>query len=308
MLSVIVPFFNEVDNIPVLHDELEKVLGEIDMPYELLYVDDGSTDGSDEVLDSLTGCTVVHLQRMYGQTAALSAGFAQATGEILATLDGDLQNDPADLPMMVQYMDNNKLDMVTGWRKSRQDGFDKRLPSFIAYLIRQFLLQDGIHDAGCGIKVFRKSVIEGLELYGEKHRFFVSIVKIRGFRVGEVTVNHRPRVKGRSKYSWKRGIKGFLDMIAVAFWGKYSTRPLHMLGGIGLAVIFMSFCIFGVSLLHVFQDFGFLNTQNWVMFSFLTFILGVQLIIFGLIADIAVRGYFAASGKTGYIVREIKKI
>lgn len=308
MLSVIVPFYNEVDNIEALHQELGLCLRDLGIPFEIIYVNDGSTDESESVFATLSDCTVIHLQRSFGQTAALSVGFTQATGETLATLDGDLQNDPADLGMMLQYMDNNKLDVVTGWRKHRHDGWDKLLPSFIAFTIRQFLLHDGIHDAGCGIKVFRRRAIDGLELYGEMHRFFVSIVKMRGFKVGEVAVNHRPRLKGQSKYSWKRGVKGFLDMLAVAFWGKYSARPLHILGSIGLLVMFLGSGVIFAAVFHTFPEYNLLITQNWIMVGVLMFILGIQLVIFGLLADIAVRGYFAASGKTGYIIREITKL
>jgi glycosyltransferase involved in cell wall biosynthesis len=305
--SVVVPFFNERENLVSLHEELVGVLNTLGGSYELIYVNDGSSDESENVFSQLTNCVVIHLRRSFGQTAALSAGFARATGEILITLDGDMQNDPADIPGMLQYLDNNKLDMVVGWRKKRFDGIDKLIPSYIAYTIRQFLLSDGIHDAGCGLKVFRKCVLEDLSLYGEMHRFFASIVKIRGYRVGEYVVNHRSRTKGRSKYTWKRGVKGFLDMLAVAFWGKFSARPLHILGSIGLLVIVLSLCIEFVAVFHTFPEYNVLITQNWIMVGALMFILGVQLVIFGLIADIAVRGYFAASGRKGYFIREVEE-
>lgn len=305
MISVVVPFYNERDNILLLHEKIVNAFERLGLPFEIVYVNDGSNDDSDVVLDALSGCTVVHLLRSFGQTAALSAGFEQATGEILATLDGDLQNDPEDLVGMLQYMDNNKLDMVIGWRKARHDGLDKKIPSFLAYTLRQFLLHDEIHDAGCGIKVFRAQVLDHLTLYGEMHRFFVSIVKGRGYRVGEYVVTHHPRTNGKSKYTWKRGIKGFLDMVAVAFWGKYSARPLHILGSIGLGVIGMSVVIFCVAIFHTFPEYNFLVSQNWVLVSVLMFILGVQLVIFGLIADISIRGYFAASGRKGYFIRSV---
>lgn len=305
-LSVVVPFFNEHDNILRLHNELLGVLKDLGLPYEIIYVNDGSTDESEDVFEEVSSqVTVIHLQRSFGQTAALSAGFAHAEGEILVTLDGDMQNDPADIKGMLQYLDNNKLDIVVGWRKKRQDGWDKKIPSFFAYTIRQILLADRVHDAGCGLKVFRKRAIEGLELYGEMHRFFVSIVKLNGFKVGEYVVHHRPRGGGCSKYTWKRGVKGFLDMLAVAFWGKYSARPLHILGSIGLGIMGLSLVVMFMAVFHTFPEYNLLITQNWVMVSVLMFILGAQLIIFGLIADIAVRGYFAASGKKGYVVREI---
>jgi len=308
MISIVVPFFNERDNIQPLHEQVLAVLRHIGLPFEIIYVDDGSNDGSEEIFNSLQDSIVIHLQKSFGQTAALSAGFDAASGEIIGTMDGDLQNDPDDLYGMLQYMDNNKLDMVVGWRKHRYDGLDKKVPSFLAYSLRQFLLGDGIHDAGCGIKVFRKKVLDHLNLYGEMHRFFVSIVKNRGYKVGEYVVQHRPRTRGKSKYSWKRGIKGFLDMISVSFWGKYSARPLHILGSIGLGVMGLSVCVFLTAIFHTFPEYNLLISQNWILVSVLMFILGIQLVIFGLIADICVRGYFAASGMKGYFVRSVEKV
>ncbi|MDQ3099665.1 MAG: glycosyltransferase family 2 protein [bacterium] len=306
-LSVVVPFFNERENIARLHEEIISAFENFAASYELIYVNDGSTDGSAEVLASLSGCTVVTMQRSFGQTAALVAGIEIARGEMIATLDGDLQNDPRDLIPMLMSLDNEKQDFVIGWRKQRKDPLLKKLVSWGAYGLRQILLHDGIHDAGCGTKVFRARVMNDVELYGEMHRFFVSIVKSKGYVVSEYRVSHRARIYGVSKYSWKRAIKGFLDMIAVWFWGRFSARPLHILGGIGLLVIFLSFVTFVVVMTHAARDYGFLNTQNWVIAAILMFLLGVQLLVSGLVADIVVRGYFASSGKKNYVVRDVKR-
>ncbi len=306
-LSLVVPFFNERDNIAQLHAEILEAFENVTFPYELIYVNDGSNDGSDAVLSGLTDCTIVTMQRSFGQTAALVAGIDASGGDTIATLDGDLQNDPRDLIPMMQIMDNECFDFVIGWRKRRYDSLLKRIVSWVAFVLRQLLLHDGIHDAGCGTKVFRKRVMQDVELYGEMHRFFVSIVKSKGYRVSEFRVRHHKRKHGMSKYSWKRAIKGFLDMIAVWFWGRFSARPLHVLGGLGLGVIGVSVFTLLVVTTHFFHDYGFLTSERWIVASVLMFILGVQLLVMGLVADIVVRGYFASSGKKNYVVRSVKK-
>ncbi len=305
-LSVVVPIFNEEGNILKLHTETVEALESLDLPYELIYINDGSTDKSRDILASLKGVTVVEMQRSFGQTAALVAGIEVASGEMIATMDGDLQNDPYDLIPMLMKLDNECWDFVIGWRRRRHDPLLKRLVSRGAYGLRQLLLRDRIHDAGCGIKVFRRRVMDDVELYGEMHRFFVSIALSKGYRVSEYRVRHRARIHGVSKYSWKRAVKGFLDMIAVWFWGRFSARPLHILGGMGLAVIGISVFTLFVVLTHAFNDYGFLTSERWIVASVLMFILGVQLLVMGLVADIVVRGYFASSGKKNYVVREVR--
>ncbi len=304
-LSIIVPLYNERDNIVCLHNEIESAFSNVDFSYEIIYVNDGSLDGTGKILSTLQVCTVVYMQRSFGQTAALVAGIEAARGEMIGTLDGDLQNDPRDLVSMLQTLDNENYDFVIGWRKNRKDPYFKRFVSWNAYILRQILLHDGIHDAGCGIKAFRKVVMKDVELYGEMHRFFVSIVKGKGYSVCEFRVRHHERKFGFSKYTWKRTIKGFLDMIAVWFWGRFSARPLHILGGIGLLVIGFSVMTIAVVATHAFNDYGILTSERWIVAAVLMFILGVQLLVMGLIADIVVRGYFASSGKKSYVVREI---
>jgi glycosyltransferase involved in cell wall biosynthesis len=305
-LSVVIPLLNEAGNIGELHRELVSVLRRANLSYEIIFVNDGSQDGTDAELLKLSDCTVISMRRSFGQTASLVAGFDEARGQYIATLDGDLQNDPEDLIPMFELIGRGEAEFVIGWRRLRHDSWDKKIPSFLAYVLRQILLHDGIHDAGCGIKVFTREVISEVELYGEMHRFFASIAKNKGFVVKEIAVNHRPRAFGQSKYTWKRGMKGFLDMIAVWFWGKYSARPLHVLGGIGLGIISISIFTLSLALGHWVRDFGFLDTQRWFIFSCLMFVLGIQMLISGLVADITVRGYFAAGKRKTYVVKSVQ--
>jgi glycosyltransferase involved in cell wall biosynthesis len=304
-ISVVVPFFNELDNVIELHRELIGVLQQLGKSFEIIYVNDGSTDGTGEKLLQLKNCTVVEMRRSFGQTAALVAGFSQTKGKIICTMDGDLQNDPNDLPEMIRTLEGTDTDLIIGWRKKRNDSLDKRIPSYFAYLLRQVLLSDGIHDAGCGIKAIKREVVESLELYGEMHRFIGSIAMSKGFRVKEMVVNHRGRKAGKSKYTMSRGAKGFLDMLAVWFWGRYSARPLHLLGGIGLILLLASFFTLFVSFTHIFADLGVLNSQEWIIFGFLEFILGVQMIISGFIADIVVHNYFAMSKQSSFEIKQV---
>ena len=178
--------------------------------------------------------TYIQFRKNYGQTAALDCGFKAASKELIAAMDGDGQNDPADIPMMISYLMENDLDVVSGWRRSRQDTFGKRFVSRGANMLRHLIVHDGINDSGCTLKIYRRECFENLTLYGEQHRFIPALLKIRGFRIGEVEVNHRPRMAGKSKYSFVRVFKGFLDMLSVWFWTKYSSRPLHLLGGMSL--------------------------------------------------------------------------
>jgi glycosyltransferase involved in cell wall biosynthesis len=305
-LSVVIPVLNESGNVAQLYRELISVLKRAHISYEIIFVNDGSTDGTDTALLPLSDCTVVTMRRSFGQTASLMAGFDHAKGEYIATLDGDLQNDPEDLIPMFEIIGRGDADFVIGWRQKRHDSWDKKIPSYLAFLLRQVLLHDRIHDAGCGIKVFTRDVISEVELYGEMHRFFASIAQNKGFVVKEIAVNHRARSSGTSKYTWKRGMKGFLDMIAVWFWGKFSARPLHVLGAIGLVIIFCSVLGFSLALGHWFRDFGFMDTQRWFTFSSLMFVLGIQLVVSGLIADIAVRGYFAAGKRKTYVIKSVQ--
>ncbi len=307
-ISIVVPLLDEAGNVAQLHQEIVSAMQKIGKSFEVIYVNDGSTDNTKGELSLLQDCVVIEMRRSFGQTAGLVAGFEYAKGELIATLDGDLQNNPNDLIEMYNLLLDVDVDMVIGWRKVRNDNLSKKIPSKIAYMLRQILLGDSIHDAGCGIKMMRREVLDSLELYGEMHRFIASIAQGKGFLVKEMVVDHRMRTNGRTKYNIVRGVKGFLDMLSVWFWGKYTARPMHVLGGMGLFLILAGVFTLIVSFTHVFIDFGLLQTQQWIIFAFLEIILGLQMIISGFIVDVAVRGYFASSKKKSYEIRSIMNL
>ena len=224
ILSVVVPAFNEEGNIARLHGEIRNMCEVLGCDYEIIVVNDGSTDRTGSVCRELHPLKYVELDRNFGQTAALDCGFKEALGRYVAALDGDGQNDPADIPAMIRYMEDNGLDVVCGWRNHRQDNFDKRILSRLAYMLRQVMLKDGIHDSGCTLKVFRREALEGLELTGGQHRFIPAIMLKRGYNVGEMVVSHRPRLSGKSNYhATVRIFQGIRDMISLRY-SSHRTR------------------------------------------------------------------------------------
>lgn len=285
-LSFIVPVLNEAENVAKLHKEIVTTAKTFKKPFEIIFVDDGSTDGTVAALKKLKPVTIIEMRRNFGQTAALDAGIKAATGEYLVTLDGDLQNNPADVPMMFAHLEKNELDVVCGWRKKRKDDAMKRFVSAGARWLRSILVSDGIHDSGCTLRVYKKECFDHLDLRGEMHRFIPALLKWRGFRVGEVPVNHRPRMHGTSKYNAKRTIKGFLDMMSLWFFRKFSSRPLHMLGSMGLA----SFGLGGVMavFLAVGRILGQLSLSEsiWPLAAVFLMLFGIQMFVSGLIMDL----------------------
>ena len=239
-VSVVVPVYNEEGNVEKLHQEIKRMCVNAGYDYEIIFINDGSADKTDQICRTLKPLKYIQFRRNFGQTAAMDAGIKAATKEFIATLDGDGQNDPADIPKMLEYMRENHYDVVSGWRKNRKDTFMKRFISRGANALRYLLVHDGIHDSGCSLKVYRRECFKGINLYGEQHRFIPAILEIKGFKVGEMVVNHRARTSGKTKYNWHRTIKGFVDMISVWFWNKYASRPLHVLGAFGIL-----FCMLG---------------------------------------------------------------
>lgn len=272
--------------------------------YEIIIVNDGSTDGTDSVCRRLRPLTYIHFRKNYGQTSALDCGFKAATKDYIVALDGDGQNDPADIPMMLRHLLDNGLDVVSGWRRSRHDTVGKRFVSRGANLLRHMIIHDGIHDSGCTLKVYRRSCFDHLTLYGEQHRFIPALLKIRGFEIGEVEVHHRPRVSGKSKYNFIRVFKGFLDMLSVWFWSKYASRPLHLLGGVSLVFLLIG-AIFGL-----WTIIGYLivrHMPNFIIQLILSifFLTAGQLqLMFGLMGEMMMKTYFNTQGSLPYHVRE----
>ena len=304
MISVVIPVLNEEENVAPLHAELVSVLKGIGEPYEIIFVDDGSSDSTVEKLSALSPVTIVRLRRRFGQTAALDAGIKEAKGEYIITMDGDGQNDPHDIPRFLTALKEGESDLISGWRKHRRDSFMKKFSSRAAALLRRILLNDGIHDSGCTFKIYKRECFEGIDLTGEMHRFIPALLSIRGFRVTELVVNHRPRTKGVTKYTWSRGIKGALDMLSIAFWRFYVQRPLHLFGTMGLLIMLLSgvaglMALYGKIALG--QD---LSDTFLTTLAVVGFMMGLQFVVFGLIADMLSKNYFAATGVRAYSVKD----
>jgi len=285
--SFIIPVYNEEDNVAPLHKEIVAVAKKLKKAFEVIFVDDGSSDKTLENLKKLSPVKILVLRKNSGQSAALDAGIKAAQGKILITMDGDGQNDPADVPKMLKKL--NGFDVVCGWRHQRKDPFTKRFISQGAKFFRSFLVADKIHDAGCTLRIYKRECFNGLDLYGEMHRMIPALLAWNGFRLVEVKVNHRLRKSGQTKYSWQRTFKGFLDMLDVWFWRKYQARPLHLFGSAGLFLIsFSSF--FGLYLVikRLFFNYS-LADKIWPLIAVTGFITGIQLLVFGLLANLIIK-------------------
>jgi glycosyltransferase involved in cell wall biosynthesis len=239
VISVVVPVHNEERSLALLLDELRSALEPFEQPWEAVFVDDGSTDGSFAALTRLHQATgnvrVVRLRRNFGKAAALAAGFANARGDVIVTIDGDLQDDPAEIPRLLLKLEEG-FDLVSGWKSKRRDPLSRRLLSRVFNRAAGWLSGIRLHDMNCGLKACRADVVRGLPLYGELHRFLPVLAHQRGYRVAELPVNHRPRSHGRSRYGLERYLRGFLDLLTVSFMGRYRHRPLHLFGGLGLSL------------------------------------------------------------------------
>ncbi|MFC6856792.1 glycosyltransferase family 2 protein [Marivibrio halodurans] len=305
-ISVLVPFYNEDQNIKPLYDELVEVLEGDGRAFELVFVNDGSSDGTRAVLDDLaaadTRVVVIHFVRNFGQTAAMSAAIDHASGELLVGLDGDRQNDPKDIPTMLAKLDEG-FDVVSGWRRDRKDTMlSRKLPSQAANWLISHVSGVSLHDYGCSLKVYRRRYIKDVRLYGEMHRFIPIYTKWMGGRVTEMAVNHRARVAGKSKYGLKRIFKVVLDLLLVSFLDRYLTKPIHFFGGAGLISIALAFLSGGYSVfLKLFEGVSFIATPLPLMTAML-FMIGVILVLMGILAEVIVRTYFEGQGKTTYMV------
>ena len=307
-LSVVVPLYNEEPNVIGLHRELTAALHTWGRPYELILVDDGSTDGTFDRLRELHATDprlrVIRLRRNFGQTAAFAAGFAHARGRLIATADGDLQNDPADLPAMVDLLGDD-YDIVCGWRRHRKDAWmTRRLPSRLANWLISRTTGVHLHDYGCSLKVFRGDVVRSMRLYGEMHRFMPAIASEQGVRIAEMAVNHRPRRAGQSKYGLSRTIRVVLDLFTVKFLLTYSTRPLQMFGPPGLLMGTVGVALIGyLGYLRLFTDQG-IADRPLLLLAILLIFAGMQLLTLGLLAELQARTYHESQGKPIYVVRE----
>jgi len=307
--SVIIPVFNEAENLSQLYQELIASCAKLKRTYEIIFVDDGSWDESFIILKKIqkkdSSVKILKLRRNFGQTAALSAGFDYAKGEIIITLDADLQNDPEDIHLLIQKIEEG-YDIVSGWRQRRKDKFlTRRLPSALANRLISLITRVKLHDYGCTLKAFRRDVIKNIRLYGEMHRFIPAIASQMGVSISEVKVSHRPRVHGKSKYNVFRFIKVILDLLTVKFLLSYSTRPLQIFGLIGLvsclAGIIMGFYLSYQRLIVQVS----LADRPILLLAILLIIIGIQFITIGLLAEIMARAYHESSEKSIYFIREI---
>lgn len=303
-ISVVVPLLNEEGNIRKLHQEIVKVCQENKYDYEIIFVDDGSTDKTPEICQELKPLKCVRMRKSFGQTAAMDAGIKASKYDYIVTMDGDLQNDPADIPNLVNYLEANELDIVSGWRKNRKDTAMKKFISRGANFLRGHIVDDGIHDSGCSLKIYKRECFDHINLYGEMHRFIPALLKIKGFKVGEIVVNHRPRTSGKTKYNWKRTFKGFVDMISLWFWGKFAVRPLHILGTAGLISMIMGFAC-GIWSIVLFLSGA--KMSNNIMPPLLTIffiVIGLLMFVFGLMSDMLSKTYYGIGIDKSYSIKE----
>jgi glycosyltransferase involved in cell wall biosynthesis len=307
-ISVVVPVLNEEENLPILHQRLTEALAGNGYSYEIIIVDDGSTDRSFNVMQALQArddhLRIVRFRRNYGQTAAFAAGFDRALGDVVITLDADLQNDPADIPALIAKIAEG-YDVVSGWRVDRQDRFlDRRLPSMVANRLIGWTTGVHIHDYGCSLKAYRRDVLTDVRLYGELHRFIPALAHAAGARVTEVPVSHHPRRYGKAKYGLSRTLRVILDILAVRFLMSYSTRPIHIFGLLGLlslvagALILLYLAVVRLFLLQPVAD------RPLLLLGILLTMLGVQLVTSGLLAEMVTRTYFESQNKPIYTVRQ----
>lgn len=315
-LSVIVPLYNEEGNVGELHKRIKEACenlslspalsqGEREFRYEIVFIDDGSSDKTVAECQGLSPLKLIKFRKNFGQTAAFDAGIKNSAGDVIITLDGDLQNDPADIGLLLSEMEKGYYDVVSGWRWQRKDSLGKKIFSRGANLLRKILVKDNIHDSGCSLKAFKRECFENVDLFGEMHRFIPAILELQGFKVGEVKVSHHPRIHGQTKYNWRRSIKGFVDMISIWFWRKYATRPLHLFGGGGIIFSFVGFAILVWMAVEKIFFRAALSEKIWPLLGIFLILVGIQLFVSGLLADILIKNYYKNRKEMNYSIQKI---
>ena len=311
-LSLLIPIFNEEDNIALLYGKITEVLDKLEHDYEMVFVNDGSTDASKNRLDDLADddirVKVIHFRRNFGQTAAMMAGIDYATGDVLIPIDGDLQNDPADIPKLLEKLDEG-YDVCSGWRRYRQDNpLIRNFPSHCANWLISKISGVALHDIGCSLKAYKKDVIKGIKLYGEMHRFVPIYATWQGAKVTEVEVSHHPRKYGTSKYGLERVVKVILDLMVVTFMERFAQKPIYVFGGFGLLNLCMSFVTFSMMLVYKFAwGVSFIKTPLPLV-TVLFFLMGFISIFIGFIAEILMRTYYESQDKSVYLVGKCRNI
>ena len=308
-VSIIIPAYNEAISLKILLDELDYFLKDFQYRYEVIIVDDGSTDGSFNILKDASlnnpNIKVARLRRNYGQSAALLAAIDYSTGDVIVPLDADLQNDPNDIPKLLNLISEG-YDLVSGWRKNRQDRIlDRKIPSMIANKLVSWVSKVKLHDYGCSLKAYRRDVLQGIRLYGELHRFLPICASWNGAKVAEIEVNHKPRIFGKSKYGINRTYKVILDLIVLKFLSDFSTKPIYFFGGFATMCFAFSLLLTGWSFyLKLFKNID-LDATPLLIFSAVFIIVSVQLLLMGILADLVMRTYFESQDKKTYQVRDL---
>ena len=300
MISVVIPVHNEERSVALLLDELGSALEPLGRPWEAVFVDDGSDDGTFSALTRLHAAAdnvrVVRLRRNFGKAAALQAGFEAAEGDVVVTIDGDLQDDPTEIPRLLAKLDEG-FDLVSGWKTKRRDPWSRRIPSKIFNVVTGRMSGLRLHDLNCGLKAYRAEVLAGLRIYGELHRFIPVLAHYRGFRVAELPVNHRPREHGRSRYGMERYLRGFLDLLTVTFMGRYRHRPLHLFGGLGL-VLGAAGSLVLVYMVALKLDGQAIGHRPLLTLGVLLVVVGMQFLSLGLLSELITSHHEERSGST----------
>jgi len=307
-LSIVVPIYNEEESINALYENITEALSGTGIDYELILVDDGSSDHSYMLLKAIANddsrIKVIRFRRNFGQTAAMAAGFDAATGRVVVPMDGDLQNDPTDIPRLLAKIDEG-YDVVSGWRKDRKDTFiNRKLPSMIANGLISKFTGVHLHDYGCTLKAYKKEVLEGINLYGEMHRFVPALASQVGAKVTELPVKHHPRMYGTSKYGISRTVRVVLDLMTVKFLLSYSTKPIQLFGRWGVYTLFAGLLSGSATIyMKLFENMSMNRNPLWILTIFL-FFMGIQFIVLGLLGELNARTYYEAQGKPIYVVKE----
>jgi glycosyltransferase involved in cell wall biosynthesis len=307
-LSVVIPVYNEAGNVQPLYEALITTLRGVDRDYEILFVDDGSIDGTQDLIRELaekdSRVKVICFRKNYGQTAALSAGFRHASGDIIIAMDGDLQNDPVDIPRLLNKIDEG-FDVVSGRRKKRHDPFfSRKIPSFLANKIISWVSGVSLEDYGCTLKAYRASFVKNIRLFGEMHRFIPIYAYNMGARLTEIPVTHHPRRHGKSKYTPLRTFKVLLDLVTVKFLGTFSTKPIYMFGGLGIFCIFLGVLATLITLIQKFVYGSWVHRNPMISIAIFFLLVGFQFVLMGLLAEITIRIYHESQDHPTYWIRE----
>jgi glycosyltransferase involved in cell wall biosynthesis len=312
LISIVIPVYNEADALVDLGQGVRQELTRLGQPWEIIFINDGSTDGSAKILDRLADSDqrirVIHFKRNSGQTAAMMAGFDFAQGDVIIPLDGDGQNDPADIPRMLNLIDQG-FDVVSGWRKDRQDNVIQRnIPSILANRLISAVSGVRLHDFGCSLKAYKRQVVDGIRLYGEMHRFLPIYASWHGAKIAELVVNHHPRRTGESKYGFERVFKVLLDLLVVKFLDRVANKPMYLFGGCGVFSLAVSGIAFLCMLyLKIFRGISFIMTPLPLMVV-MTFMIAMMCILLGLLAEMIMRTFYESQGKSVYNIREMRNI